>query len=190
MFTGFCTKSSIDADLEAAREEQCFVTLTFDESNRARRRLNNLIKAGLVNFPFVLNTPDFELGNFTVEQLVAVAISWASELEYSVGLTQDDLVREVNCRISQKDADFKGAFDSVLRLNGDSFKLSKGTQWGQRLADYVSDIRDLEAETGTYTEQTLTKIERQILFVLHNSQPFIDYRLSIENLDLTTLEIA
>ena len=181
---------AIDADLEAAREEQCFVTLTFDESNRARRRLNNLIKAGLVNFPFVLNTPDFELGNFTVEQLVAVAISWASELEYSVGLTQDDLVREVNCRISQKDADFKGAFDSVLRLNGDSFKLSKGTQWGQRLADYVSDIRDLEAETGTYTEQTLTKIERQILFVLHNSQPLIDYRLSIENLDPTTLEIA
>lgn len=181
---------AIDADLEGAKQEQCFVTLTFDESSRARRRLNDLLKAGLVNFPFVLNKPDFELDNFTVEQLVAVALSWASELEYSVGLTQEDLVRDVRCRISQQDPDFKRAFDWVIRQNGDSFKLSKGSKWGQRLADYLSDIRDLEAKDGTYSEQTLTKIERQILFVLHNSQPFIDYRMSIEKLDPISLEIV
>jgi len=75
-------------------------------------------------------------------------------------------------------------------LNGDSFKLSQGTQWGRELADYVSDIRDQEAKAGTYLEQTLTKIERQIVFVLHNSQPFIDYRLSVEDLDPATLEIT
>lgn len=181
---------AIDADLEAAKEEQCFVTLTFDESSRTRRRLKGLIEAGRVNFPFVLNKPEFELGNFTVEQLVDVALTWASELEYSVGLTQGELARDVKRRISQQNADFKRAFNSVIRLNGDSFKLSKGSQWGQRLADYLSDIRDLEAKAGTYSDQTLAKIERQILFVLHNSQPFIDYRLSIENLDPASLEIV
>ena len=61
--------AAIDADLKAARAEQCFVTLTFDESKGARGRLEDLIASGLVNFPFVLNTPDFELGNFTVSQL-------------------------------------------------------------------------------------------------------------------------
>ena len=54
--------AAIDADLKAARAEQCFVTLTFDESKGARGRLEDLIASGLVNFPFVLNTPDFELG--------------------------------------------------------------------------------------------------------------------------------
>ena len=182
--------AAIDADLKAARAEQCFVTLTFDESKGARGRLENLIASGLVNFPFVLNAPDFELGNFTVTQLVAIAVSWASELGLPIALLQETIVERVETRVNEKGEDFKKALNSVIHLSGESFKLSKGNEWGTKLANYLGDERESESQAGTYSEQKLTKIERQILFALRNSQPFIDYPLSIENLDHSSLEIA
>ena len=182
---------AIDADLQAAREEQCFVTLTFDDdSDKTRTHLNGLVEEGLVNLRFVLNKPDFELGNFTVNQLVAAAVSWASDLSRPIQLCQETLVSDVESRISEKRETFKKAFDSVLHINGESFKLSKGEEWGQRLADFISDTRDSEWKAGTYSEQALSKIERQILFVLLNSEPFIDYPGSIRNLNPASLEIT
>ena len=182
--------AAINADLEAAREEQCFVTLTFDDSKRARSRMEELRKSGLVNFRFVLNAPDFELDNFTVEQLIAVAVSWASHLQCPIKLCRATLAREVESRISKKKEDFRKALNWVLRSNGESFQLSKGPEWGARLADDLSDRRESEAKAEAHSEQTLTKIERQILFALRSSQPYIDYPLSIENLDQSTLEIV
>ena len=181
---------AIDADLKAAKEEQCFVTLTFDESRGTRRRLENLIESGLVNCPFVLNSPDFECGNFTIGQLVAVAVSWASELGCPVKLSQESLIEKVEWRLENKQEDFKKALNAVLRSGGEVFRLSKGAEWGRRLADSLCDKRGSEAQEGTYSEQTLTKIERQIRYTLRNSQPFIDYPLSVENLDNTALEIV
>ena len=181
--------AAIDADLEAAKEEQCFVTLTFDESGGARKRLERLIESRLVNFRFVLNKPDFELENFTVDQLVEVAATWASDMQCPIGLCTDTLVGEVTSRISEKAEGFEKAFNSVLLLHGEPFKLSKGIEWGQRLGDHLSHTRDSEAKAGIYSELSLSKIERQTLFVLRNSEPFIDYPLSIENVDPTTLEI-
>ena len=87
---------AIDSDLESAKEEQSFVTLTFDESCGARERLEGLLEMGLVNFPYVLGKPDFELDNFTVEQLVSVALNWASDLNQSVGQSTSKLVQLVS----------------------------------------------------------------------------------------------
>ena len=182
--------AAIDSDLEAAREEQCFVTLTFDESKRARSRMEELRKSGLVNFRFVLNAPDFELDNFTVEQLIAVAVSWASHLQRPIKLCRATLAREVESRISKKKEDFRKALNWVLWSNGEPFQLSKGPEWGTRLADHLSERRASEAKAEAHSERTLTKIERQILFALRNSQPLIDYPLSIENLDQSALEIV
>ena len=182
--------AAIDADLEAAREEQCFVTLTFDDSKRARNRMEELRESGLVNFRFVLNAPDFELDNFTVEQLISVAVSWASYLERPIKLSRVTLSREVESRISMKGEDFRKALNWVLWTNGESFQLSKGLEWGTRLANHLSDRRESEAKAEGNSQQNLTKIERQILFALQNSQPLINYPLSIENLDHTTLEIV
>ena len=67
---------AIDSDLEAAKAEQCFVTLTFDDEPGTRKRLEGLLNRGLVNLPFALSEPDFELENFTIDQLVAVAANW------------------------------------------------------------------------------------------------------------------
>ena len=168
---------AIDADLNAAREEQCFVTLTFDEdSTNARSRMEGLVQNGLVNVPFILNKPDFELENFTVAQLVSVAAAWASDLSKPIELNQDALARKVSERIEEKKEGFQKALNAVLHRSGErQFKLSKGAEWGKRLADYLLETRDSELDSGTYSENSLTKIERQLLFIMRNSEPFIDY---------------
>lgn len=187
--------AAIDEDLEAAKEEQCFVTLTFDESNcarirkRTRNRLHGLIEGGLVNFRFVLNRPDFELANFTVDQLIEVAVNWALDLHKPIRMDIKSLAGKVTNRIEKKGETFDKALNSVLILNDELYTLSKGTEWGERLSDYLSDKRESDAKAGVYSESCLPKIERQILFVLKNSDPAIDYRLSVKHLDPTTLEI-
>ena len=183
---------AIDADLQAAREEQCFVTLTFDDDlTDTRSRLESLVQNGLVNVRFVLNKPDFELQNFTVAQLVLVATIWASDLSKPIGMNQETLAQKVSQRIEEKNEGFQRALNSVLYLNGDrQFKLSKGAEWGKRLADCLLKTRNSELDSGTYSEHTLTKMERQILFIMRSSEPFIDYPGSIRNLDPSSLEIA
>ena len=181
---------AIDADLDAAKSEQCFVTLTFDNSDEARKRVDSLKSEKLVTLRFVLNEPDFELQNFSVDELTTVAVDWASELKQPLNLCQETLVIEVTRRIKEKQEDFEKAFNSVLHLNGESFKLSKGSTWGERLADHLIDKRNSEIENGVYSEQSLSKVEKQIFYILHSSQPFIDYPLSIKNLDPNKLEIV
>ena len=188
---GAFTKESpaIDAQLRDARKEQCFVTLTFDKSDKARDRVKRLIKVGLVNFPYILNYPDFERANFTVDQLVTIARSWAAELNYDTALWPEDLTEKVEQRLREKGGqDFKKALDAVLRCHS-TFKLSKGHEWGARLADHLIRDGDSEVKKGTYSENNLTKIERQILFVLRNSQPSINYPGSTNKLAPDTLEL-
>ena len=181
---------AIDADLESAREEQRFVTLTFDESADARTRLKCLVENGLVNFPYVMNCPDFELENFTVEELVSVAVAWMSDLQQPINLSQTSLVGQVQSRIDDgKSSDFKHALDSVLLMNGEQFKLSKGKEWGERLANHLISERASQAKVGGGPAQGGSKIERQIRSVIRNSEPFIDYPMSLENLDPAKLEI-
>ena len=175
--------AAINADLEAAKKEQCFVTLTFDESVNARKRLHSLIKTGLVNFRFILNEPDFELENFSVDQLIEVTANWASDLHKPIGMNIETLADKVTNRIETKAEKFEKALNSVLHLNGECYTLCKGTEWGERLGDYLSDKRESDAKAGVYSESCLSKIEGQILFVLKNSNPDIDYRLSIKHLE-------
>ena len=157
------------------------MTLTFDDdSDATRQRVEGLLAKGLVNLRFVLNKPDFEMGNFTVNQLVAVAAAWAADLSKPITMDQETLVRDVSVRISRNDK-FQQALNYVLRCNNEQFRLSKGPKWGERLADLLFDTRD--------TERDLSKMERQIQFVLRGSQPFIDYPMSIKNLDPASLEI-
>ena len=139
-----------------------------------------VLAKGLVNLRFVLNKPDFELGNFTVDQLVAVAAAWASDLSKPINMDQETLVRDVYARIGRS-IKFEKALNDVLYCNNEQFKLSKGAKWGERLADLLFDTRD--------SERDLSKMERQIQFVLRGSQPFIDYPMSMKNLDPDSLEI-
>ena len=182
--------NSVDAALKAASNEQCFVTLTFDgDISEVRSRVEGLVRDGLVNMRFVLNEPDFELENFTVEQLVSVATTWAAALSQPVALSQEVLVQEVKDRIQCKNLGFDKSFNDILHCHGEQFKLSKGTEWGKRLADHLSDERERESMRGAYSEETLSKIERQVLYILRNSQPHIDYPRSVKNPELDRLEI-
>ena len=179
--------AAIDAQLEFAGREQCFVTLTFDDSPSVRNRVDGLIKDRLVNLRYVLNRPDFELENFTIEQLIAVSLNWATYLSKSVKLTQQTLVREVSSQSNNKG--FEKALNDTLRSKNEQYRLSKGEEWGKRLADHLMDTRDSEWAAGTYSEQALSKIEKQVLYIIQNSQPDIDYPKSMENFDSASLEI-
>lgn len=182
--------NSVDAALKAASNEQCFVTLTFDDDIRGlRSRVEGLVGGGLVNMRFVLNEPDFELENFTFEQLVSVATTWAACLSQPVALSQEVLVQEVKDRIQSKNFGFHKSFNDILHCHGEQFKLSKGTEWGKRLADHLSDERERESMRGAYSKETLSKIERQVLYILRNSQPHINYPGSVKKLALDSLEI-
>ena len=172
---------AVDSDLKAAGEEECFVTLTFDDdSDGTRLRVQGLLDKGLVTLRFVLNKPDFELGNFTVDELVSVAMAWASDLSKPISMSQEALVRAVSDRID-RNIKFAKALNDMLHCNNEQFRLSKGAKWGERLADLLFDTRDSGRE--------LSKMEQQMQFVLRGSQPFIDYPMSIKNLNPAALEI-
>ena len=187
--TGARQQPAVDAYLKAARDEQCFSALTFDYSDDASGRIQQLVVDKLVSLCFVLNKPDFERENFEVQELVTGAIDLAARTPNPIKLSRECLVYEVEQRIKAKNEDFKKALDSVLYLHGEGYKLSKGTDWGNRLAELLSDKRDAEVHAGEYSEDSLTKIERQILMVLRGSEPGIDFPLSIENLDHKSIEI-
>ena len=177
------------AFLRAARDEQCFSALTFDYSSAVRKRVEGNVNKGLVTLCFLLNNADFELQNFATDELVTVAMCVASETPYPIKLGREELVKSVGCQMVVKNKDFKKAFNDVLRSNGEKFQLSKGMEWGRRLADLLSYKRDAEAKAGVYSEDKLTGIERQILMVLRGSQPSIDFLLSVERQDPKSLEI-
>ena len=183
-------QAAIDSDLEAARREQCFVTLTFDDEPATRRRLDGLLNKGLVNLPFTLNEPDFELENFTIDQLVTVATNWASDLKKPINMCPAELTQRVEGRICQKGIDFQKALNDVLCTAGEEYKLSKGIEWGERLADHISLLREQQAEAGEYSVGTLSKIEQQTLRILGDSEPAINYPLSIKKLNPNFLEIV
>lgn len=181
--------ASVERFLAIAREEQCFVALTFDESRDARMRIERLIQDELVNLCFVLNDPDFELECLGVHELVTVAMALASDSPHPITLCHEYLVEEVKQRIKEKNEGFQKAFNNVLYLNEEEFELHKGTEWGTKLADFLFDRRETEANADGYSEDTLTKMERQVLKVLRGSQPAIDFPLSVERIDPKTLEI-
>ena len=187
--TGDRQQPAVDAYLKAARDEQCFSALTFDYSDDASGRIQQLVVDKLVSLCFVLNKPDFERENFEVQELVTVAIDLASRTPNPIKLSRESLVYEVEQRIEAKNEDFKKALDSVLYFHEEVYRLSKGTDWGNGLAELLSDKRDAEVHAGEYSEDSLTKIERQILMVLQGSEPGVDFPLSIENLDHKSLEI-
>ena len=180
---------AVDASLETAKREQRFVTLTFDDSRELRGRVESLMNLGLINIPFVLSNPDFELGNFQTAQLIEVALTWARDVQKPIGICREELVNRVNTRISEKNRSFDRALNDILHCEGEEFRLSKGSEWGQRLANYLSDRRDAEVAAEQYTEKDLTSIEQQIFRVSWSSQPVIDYPSSVFKLDPSNLEI-
>ena len=188
-FIGGKQVPALIAYLEAARDEQCFSSLTFDDSSGADKRMNQLVADRLITLCFALNKPDFELENFEVAELVSVTMTLASDSPYQIQMGQEKLIQEVESRIKEKQEGFKKALDSVLHLHGEKYKLSKGIEWGSRLADFLSEKRDAEVKAQVYSEDALAKIERQVLVVLRGSSPVIDFPLSIEKLDSKALEI-
>lgn len=181
---------AINEDLESAKLEQCFVTITFDETPGSRSRAEDLKQEGLLTMPFILNEPDFELENFEIGELVEVASTWASDLGKSIKTCNKKLAQDIESRISDKEGeDFKRAINYILSSNREQYKLSKNSEWGKRLAEFLLSKREKEAELGKYSDDHLSKIERQVVYVLRNSQPFIHYEKSIENLDAANLEI-
>ena len=167
--------SAVNASLQSARSSQCFVTVTFDWSTRARNRIEDLVNQGLISLPFVLHEPDFERAIFTIDELVEVAVSWADELQKPILMTRKDLVLKVESRVYCKGETFHRAFNGILHMARYDFELGKGCEWGARLANYLSDKRESEYQTGIYSDDMVSGIEKQIFRVQWSSEPFIHY---------------
>lgn len=182
--------SAVNASLQSAKESQCFVTVTFDWSTRARNRIEDLVNQGLISLPFVLHAPEIERGLFTIDELVEVAVTWADDLQKTIGMSPKDLALKVESRVRFKGETFHKAINSILRMAGNDFELGKGIEWGSRLAIYLNDKRESEYQAGTYSEDSISGIEKQIFRVQWSSEPFIDYLLSVSDLDSSKLEIV
>ncbi len=179
----------LDGELESAKREQQFTTVTFDESQSVRDRLRALLNRQLISLRFTINSPDFEIQNFTMRQLVEVSIDWSEDEKCPVSSDQTQFSQDLEKRIHEKGLGFEKAFNDVARQSHETFRLSKGNEWGKRLANVLSDKREKEAKAGSYSEEQLSKIERQILHVMRASQPVINYPRSVEDLDMSDLEI-
>lgn len=179
----------LDGELESARREQQFTTVTFDESQSVRDRLKSLIKRELISLRFTVNNPDFEIQNFTLSQLVEVSLAWSVDEKCPVSCDRVQFSLDVEKRMHHKGLGFEKAFNDVAFQSNETFRLSKGHEWGMRLAHFSSDKREVEYASGDYSEERLSKIERQILYVMRASQPHINYPRSIEDLDISELEI-
>lgn len=181
---------AINASLEAARNSQCFVTVTFDWSTRTCKRVGELVQEGLINLPLVLHKPDFEQSIFDISELVDVALAWAVDVQKTILIRREQLIREVKRRVCCKSETFHRALNGVLYMANEQFELGKGVQWGERLANHLVEKRESEYGAGTYSKAMLTGIEQQIFGVQWSSEPFIDYRLSVDDLDPSKLEIV
>ena len=181
--------SAVNASLQSARDSQCFVTVTFDWSTRARNRIEDLVNQGLISLPFVLHEPEIERALLTIDELVEVAVSWADDLQKTIGMSRQDLALKVKSRVRFKGETFHKAINGILRMSGHDFELGKGIEWGSRLANYLNDKRESEYQAGTYSEDRISGVEKQIFRVQWSSEPFIDYRLSVGDLDSSRLEI-
>ena len=180
----------VDEELDSARREQRFVTLTFDDSRNTRSRLESLLSRQLVSMRYVLNSPDFETGNFTAEKLTEVAMKWADDVGCSIRISKSEITSRVAKRMSAKEIGFQKAFNDTVHRYGEVFKLTKNEEWGKRLADVMCDDRDWSTDPDDHLEHGSSKMEQQIIYVLRGSQPIIDFSRSLEETDFNELEIS
>ena len=83
--------------------------------------------------PFFLNIPDFELANFTVEELLRVATSFQKELRWD-----DSEVDEQVSTTLLKVANVKSAKEFLSLIKQDGFdNVCKGERWGEALMKYA-----------------------------------------------------
>ena len=179
----------VDEELDSARQEQRFVTLTFDDSSKTRKRLESLLAKELISMRYVLNSPDFETENLTHEELIEVAVKWANDLERPLSMNKSDITSRVAKRMRVKKVDFQKAFNDIVHHHDEAFKLTKNEEWGKRLADSICDDRDSETDSEDHPEEGMSKIEQQILYVLRGSQPIINFPRSLEETEFHELEI-
>ncbi|HXZ95044.1 MAG TPA: hypothetical protein VEG28_03930 [Dehalococcoidia bacterium] len=177
----------INQDLISAAGRQQFVTVTFDEAPASRQRIRELLQQKLITLRFVMNSPDFEGQNFSIEELLNVTLQWAREEGVDIPGCVTGLTEQIEKYLNSKKVSTTKAIDYVLKDY--HWGIDKGNEWGGRLARLLLQKREDEVKMGTYTEKNLSKIEKQVIFTLQSGQPHIDYKLSIEHMDFRNLEI-
>ena len=125
----------IDQELQTAKEEQCFVTLTFDDTKETRDRLGELQKQGLVTLRYILCDPDFERQNFTAYELTEVVFAWASDECISIPIKKEEFAKELEMRLSANPTPTNVArpIKSIFREKSIDFWIDKGMEWGGKV---------------------------------------------------------
>ena len=167
------------------------MTLTFDDVPKTRDRLKELQTHPLITLGYILCSPDFERENFSAEELTEVVFRWALDCGLSIPVSNEHFSQKLEGRFNRSSASSNVAkeINGVLKEYLPNFHIEKGKEWGERLADFLSHKRDRQVGLGTYSENDLSKIERQIFLCYRVSQPYINYPMSIDHLEITELEL-
>lgn len=112
---------SVDGDLESTKKV-------------LREQIRKELIVGWVN----VNEPDFEIGNFSVEELVRIAADWDSEEGFGC-----EALRDANWSDVKDGRDFE---ERYLRYTRSERSGLKGYQWGERLAIWVMDKPEIEGD--------------------------------------------
>jgi len=122
-----------DSLAEDARDRVISFVMIDSDQEEAVRTLKRAASDRRMHGPFFLNQPDFELANFTVEELLRVALATRLDVRF-----EDAEVDEQVPSVLPKIASAKSGkeFFNLLRHVGID-GVSKGEKWGEALMNYA-----------------------------------------------------
>jgi len=120
--------------LERFKREEVFpfISIDSDAQEEHLRCLRNYAKNGLLPIGFRVWCPDFEMCNFSLEELAKVANRMAADASFTTGITANEIEQEMN-RGGQS---ARKAIEKLWAKH--LFYPRMGAEWGKALADWAS----------------------------------------------------
>jgi hypothetical protein len=148
------------------------------------RILEKAVEADEMFGMFFISKPDFEIGNFTISELVEIV--W--ELAIESGIDQKDKQKLIDATTSANSG--KTFFDSAKKVIPYLIQIDKGKVWGEKLMRYADKHPNMKSSDGKKTERV---IMRAIRCALHSydcnyQMARKDAKVDIETGDIIYLE--
>jgi hypothetical protein len=164
--------------LERLQREEVFpyVTVDREQQNDHLRLLQHYARQGLLPAGFRVWDPDFESGNFSVAELLAVANRVAEAAGVEGSLTEQGVLNEMAIRQWPIGRAIQQQWGRISVPGG------KGRAWGAALADWVDEHA---LRTGLDDESKLRPIESVVRLLLRAQ--WSDYRFTVEDSEVDSM---
>lgn len=135
-------------DLRTDLRQRIFSLVSIDADVRETvRALKASVERGDFFGEYALHDPDFEFGNFTLEEIGEITLEWASELDATQS-QRDALEREILALTEESGKEWEKAVNRILPDWG----IKKGMGWGARLMRYAASHPERKGETRRFIE--------------------------------------